>query len=58
MEQQSILIVDHDHILTEMLRSHLEEAAYSVRGVNNEALAIRSTKDKTPDLRVDRYPIG
>jgi DNA-binding response OmpR family regulator len=52
MEQQSILIVDHDHILTEMLRTHLEEAGYSVGGVNNEALAIRSIKDKTPDLLI------
>ncbi len=50
MEEQSILIVEHDHILTKKLRTHLEEAGYSVRGVNNEALAIRSIKDKTPDL--------
>ncbi len=52
MELQSILIVDYDHILTKNLRTHLKEAGYSVRGVNNEALAIRSIKDKTPDLIV------
>jgi ActR/RegA family two-component response regulator len=52
LKERSILIVDYDHDVVELLAGLLDEEGYRVRVAFNEAAALRETAREPPDLVV------